>query len=344
MTYHDTPRKNRFVGAVFSSQPLAEAAKQNQIPRTTASRLWKKFVKTGSTHTQPRSGRPPKVTPRIAHHIVQESKKNRRMLLGDLGNNSEIQISGSTVRRVLADNGRHRRKACKVVLLTKAHRRACKAWATRFQSMTGEDWHCVIWSDESYIYISDKKGTVWVTRAANEVYNEDCVVLTFKQSSIRVMVWGCIMERQKGPLVVLEYPGGRGGGMTAKRYQDQVLDGPLHDFYQEMSEERGMVVFQEDGAPSHRAKSTREWLQHNSIDSFPHPASSPDLSPIEPLWKTLKDLIRSRPHPPTSLSELKHAVREAWDQITPEHINTYVRHMEERVAAVLAANGGHTMY
>ena len=28
----------------------------------------------------------------------------------------------------------------------------------------------------------------------------------------------------------------RQGGMTAKRYQEQVLNGLLHDFYQEMSE------------------------------------------------------------------------------------------------------------
>ena len=132
--------------------------------------------------------------------------------------------------------------------------------------------------------------------------------------------------------------------MTAKWYQEQVLDGPLHEFYQEMSEERGLVVFQEDGAPSHCAKSTCEWLARNSIDSFPHPASSPDLNPIEPLWKTLKDHIRLHPHPPTNLDELKTAVCKAWDQITPEEIDHHVKHMPDRVAAVLAANGSHTMY
>jgi len=55
--------------------------------------------------------------------------------------------------------------------------------------------------------------------------------------------------------------------MTAKQYQEQMLSGPLHSFYQEMSEERGMVVFQEDSAPSHHAKSTCEWLAENSVDS-----------------------------------------------------------------------------
>jgi hypothetical protein len=62
--------------------------------------------------------------------------------------------------------------------------------------------------------------------------------------------------------------------MTAVRYQNQVLDTPLHDFYQEMCEEWG-VVFQEDGASCHRAKSTKKWLAQNSVESFPHPSKSP---------------------------------------------------------------------
>ncbi|KAH9954883.1 hypothetical protein BJV74DRAFT_750637, partial [Russula compacta] len=79
----------------------------------------------------------------------------------------------------------------------------------------------------------------------------DCVIPTFSQSPICLMVWGCFMEGRKGPLVMLEYPGGKGGGMTAAQYQTQVLDGPLHNFYQQMSKERGIVVFQQDEASCH---------------------------------------------------------------------------------------------
>jgi hypothetical protein len=42
-----------------------------------------------------------------------------------------------------------------------------------------------------------------------------------------------------------------------KRYQEQVLEGVFGDIYQQMSEERGMVVYQEDGAPCHHAKRTQ---------------------------------------------------------------------------------------
>ncbi|KAE9398640.1 hypothetical protein BT96DRAFT_749155, partial [Gymnopus androsaceus JB14] len=90
-----------------------------------------------------------------------------------------------------------------------------------------------------------------VTHRIGEELEDDCLVPAFKQSSIRVMVWGCIMKGKKGPLVVLEYPGGKEGGMNAKRYQEQVLEGALRQFYTAMESERGTVQYQQDNAPSH---------------------------------------------------------------------------------------------
>lgn len=207
-----------------------------------------------------------------------------------------------------------------------------------------EEWSRIIYSDEAYVQLGDTKGTTYVTRAIGEEYNDDCVVPKFKQSSLRIMVWGCVKRGRKGPLVVLEYPGGRGGGMTARHYQDQVLEKHLHDFYMEQAEESGQVLFQQDGAPCHRAKSTSQWLELNDIEKMPHPAASPDLNPIEPLWHTLKTHIRNREHIPSSLDELKAAAHEAWAKVTEDDINRHIDTMEERVRAVLRAKGSHTPF
>jgi hypothetical protein len=40
-----------------------------------------------------------------------------------------------------------------------------------------------------------------------EKYDKNCVVPTFKQSMVCVMVWRCIIKGKKEPLVVLEYLG-----------------------------------------------------------------------------------------------------------------------------------------
>ena len=49
-THHDSPKKNNFIGAVQAGQPLTKAAKELSIPKQTASGIWQKFNKTGSTH------------------------------------------------------------------------------------------------------------------------------------------------------------------------------------------------------------------------------------------------------------------------------------------------------
>ena len=106
------------------------------------------------------------------------------------------------------------------------------------------------------------------------------------------MVWASIMHGSKGPMVVLDYLGGWGGGMNAERYQDQVLEAVLYDYYMERLEKLGNVKFQQDGAPLHTAHSTTAWLLQNSINQFPHPPSLLDLSPIGPLWKTFKIIFK----------------------------------------------------
>ena len=97
--------------------------------------------------------------------------------------------------------------------------------------------------NECYIHLSDDHGTVWVTQQPNEEFQEDCLVPRFKQLPIWIMVWGCIMERMMGPLFALEYSGGKGGGMNAKRYREQVLEGKFYEWYMERCEALGLVAF-----------------------------------------------------------------------------------------------------
>ena len=200
------------------------------------------------------------------------------------------------------------------------------------------------WSDECFIHLNDKSGRVYVTHCANEEYDENCVIPTFKQSSVHVMFWGCVMKGRKGPLVVLEYTRGRGGGMTGQRYISQVLEAHLNSFYHQMKEERPGVMFQQDGAPSHTSKLAKQWLADHSISVFPHPPSSPDLNPIELVWHELKKIIRALSQIPTTVPKLIQAVHNAWEVLAIPDIDKYVDTMPERVQAVLEANGGHTRF
>ena len=77
--------------------------------------------------------------------------------------------------------------------------------------MSDSDWENVAWSDEAYVGLDDKKGHIWVTRKAGEEYLDEWCVGSVPQSPVRLMVWAIIMKGAKGPLIILEYPGGKGG-------------------------------------------------------------------------------------------------------------------------------------
>ena len=78
MSFHESPKKNRFIRAIFSGHPIAEAAEQNGIPYSTATMLWQKFVNTSSTHAQPHSGWPTKA-PHIFHVILSKRARSTAM-------------------------------------------------------------------------------------------------------------------------------------------------------------------------------------------------------------------------------------------------------------------------
>jgi hypothetical protein len=208
----------------------------------------------------------------------------------------------------------------------------------------GEQWDTVMWSDECYLQLGDKSGRVYITRTVDEEYIDECLVPTFKQSSVRVMVWGCIAHDWKGPLVVLEYPGGKGGGMTAERYRQQVLEGVLVDAVKELEKKRPGIRFQQDGAASHKAKVTHRWFSSHKIPLFPHPANSPDLSPIEAVWKELKIRVRGHRPCPTTAESLRKVILDEWENLPLEDITKHTGSMSAQVEAVVEAQGGHTKY
>jgi transposase len=195
-----------------------------------------------------------------------------------------------------------------------------------------------------YIYMDDHHGCIFITRHEDEEWDEDCIVPTFTQSSVCVMVWGCIFRGQKGLLIVLEYPGGKRGGMTVKCYQEQVLEGVLLDFWEEMKVMKGDIVFQQDNAAAHQARSMKDWLRDHGITLLFHPPNSPDLNPTEHIWHELKHHLRNLSRHPTTIEELKEAVKRVWNEIPIDDINKYIDRIPDIVQAMKKGYGGHTEY
>ena len=215
------------------------------------------------------------------------------------------------------------------------------------------DWNEVIWTDEAKLELGERLGHRRVMRLPGEEFLPKNIQLTFKSSCKSIMVWGCIAHGVKGPLIKLEFPPAtmsekgrrRGGGLGAKEYVAQVLEGPLKDFFDRIEQQQiCLMLVVEDGAPAHTSRLAKSARLKLGITPLTHPLSSPDLNPIEPLWLLLKNRVADTPDASNSLENLWLAAQHAWEEITEEEIQRHTGKMPERVAQVQAAKGWHTRF
>ena len=73
------------------------------------------------------------------------------------------------------------------------------------------------------------------------------------------------------------------------------------------------------------------------------PAQSPDLNPIENIWQMIKYSLAKR-SVARSVVELDRQIKQEWDAVTQETIQTLIESMPHRIAEVINAHGGHTHY
>ena len=91
-------------------------------------------------------------------------------------------------------------------------------------------------------------------------------------------------------LVCLEFGRGRGRGLTAQHYIDQVLRPIALPFIVAYPS----TVLQQDNTRPHAARLTQNFLTTHNVPILPWPALSPNLNPIEHVWDYMKRKIRSR--------------------------------------------------
>lgn len=132
--------------------------------------------------------------------------------------------------------------------------------------------------------------------------------------------------------------------MTASSFCERVVP-LLNQFHLENPE----ILYMQDNAPCHKARSTMEVLREVGITPISWPPYSPDLNPIESLWNILKNYIQANSPEINGVrlvrsDTLRILLEAAWDSISSEELSNLVSSMHARCVAVIKANGGYTKY
>jgi transposase len=251
------------------------------------------------------------------------------------------RLSHHTVAIVLKSFGKAKRRPRKKPFLTPLHKQK-RRFHCRDERAIKRDNRKVYWSDEVTFEIGEDIRGFFVTRGAGreEEYADENLRPMFKSGRTSVGVWSCFCGDEMGPLYMLP----EGERMTAKRYK-YVLQYLFIPFYEEMRAKYGdEVVIQEDNAPWYRAKVVTKYLVNKGIKRMSWPPQSPDLNPIENLWKYIKDLIAGQRHRIKNTKEMRQALLVVWPQIEGEFLLQLCDSVSRRWTACLKNKGGLTKY
>jgi hypothetical protein len=159
------------------------------------------------------------------------------------------------------------------------------------------------------------------------------------------MFWVAFGFGCRSDLVVIEGDqNAKRGGVTAKVYLE-VLAEYLPTILEHDS------VFMQDNAPIYKVYKVTEFFAEMGIEVIAWLLYSPDLNPIENLWKILKaEIDRAYPelkgmgNSQAAMDFMIECAQEAWETLAPELLNKLAKGMQKRVDAVKAANGWYTKY
>ena len=204
------------------------------------------------------------------------------------------------------------------------------------------EWKKVCWSDEA-TFETGKRGRIYVTRRPEEMNCQTCIQSVYRSGRVSVMVWGAIGWDWKSLLVFLVKEEGM-RGICSKAYLHQVLDDVIFPYYDSLSAtQQQEFIFMEDGAKVHKgfAKAPRAT---KGIRGFDWPLSSPDLNPIEKIWRWMKHEITMLDNVPTSIEDLQEVLQELWREVKPEDWRYLTERLTCKIEDVIESKGMATTH
>ena len=194
------------------------------------------------------------------------------------------------------------------------------------QTINGEKFKDVIWSDECSVMIERKRKT----------YRRVGQPRKFKpkpKHPLKVHIWGAISTKGAAPLVIFTE------NLTAIRF-GKIIESSLVPFIREKFPVAHK--FQMDNDPKHTSNYVRDFLEGKGIYWWKTPAESPDLNPIEKVWESMKNFLRDvyfRKLENRNLVGLKAGIKKFWKTLTPKLCRRYINHIFKVMPIIIQHRG-----
>ncbi len=157
---------------------------------------------------------------------------------------------------------------------------------------------------------------------------------TVKHGGGNIMLWGCFSAKGPGRLICVKER------MNGAMYRE-ILSENLLPSARALKMKRDWV-FQHDNDPKYTARATKEWLRKKHFKVLEWLSQSPDLNPIENLWRELK--VRVAQRQTQNITALEEICMEEWAKITATVCENLVKTYRKRLTSVIANKGYTTKY
>lgn len=291
-------------------------------PRTSVYNI----IKSGGLRGQRRSGRPRKLSEHSERRLYRAAS-NKVTSAKALKNMLHLDVSSRTVLRSLNRNPNFVwKKKLKRVKMIQRHADVRMAWCGE-RNLWVDEWKRIIWSDEKKFNLDGPDGLSYYW---HDIRKEELYFSSRQRGGASVMVWAAFGFNGRTPIRFID------GRLNAQGYC-QVLQQGLWPHRWNLAD--APMVFQQDNAPVHTARVTKQWLQQRNVLVLPWPAKSPDLNPIENLWGIVVREVYKEGRQYNDTNELKAAITAAWQAIPQQTLQNLVRSMPSRTDLVMEANG-----
>ncbi len=152
-----------------------------------------------------------------------------------------------------------------------------------------------------------------------ECYDPNNTIPTVKHGGGNIILWGCFSV--KGTTAPHQRDDGRGHIVSGPGHWSQ----PVH-----WKSWTGITAWQWHKTHGQGNKGVK--MKHIIVLEWP--SQSPDLNPIENLWRELK--VRVAKHQPWNLNDLERICKEEWNKIPPEMCANLVANYKKHLTSVIA--------